>query len=216
MKRSQNRLCLILVLSLLVVSVSLILAGCGDYDGPTVAITTPSGDPVTLTPAQTDSTPTPEQFPNRPNADTKNGTPKELSVGDVAPEFTIKMLDGSQFRMSEHDKEVVLLNFWATWCGPCVKEMPDLIQLANDGIEGFSVCLISVGDSLSEVNDFIKQKNYPKSLIACADGTAIDEYYPSQYIPYTVIVQNGIVKGVYVGSRSYSDYRKIVDGIIGK
>lgn len=179
-----------------------------------------NGSFETATPSGTDSNPhtvtgTPsERFPNRPNADTKTGTRKELQKGDVAPEFTVTLLDGTTFRMSDYDDETVLLNFWATWCGPCVKEMPGLQQLADDGIEGFRVICVSVDDTNEEVEQFRKGSSLKPSLLAAAKGTAIPAYYPSDYIPYTVLVKNGVIQEVFVGSRSYKDYRDAVDAVI--
>ena len=51
---------------------------------------------------------------------------------DLAPDFTATLADGSSFTLSEHRGSVILLNFWATWCGPCVGEMPAFEQLNNE------------------------------------------------------------------------------------
>ena len=167
-------------------------------------------------PTGSESTPKPNRFPNRPNADQKTGSAKELAKGDVAPEFSVKLIDGTTFRMSDHDDGVVLLNFWATWCGPCVKEMPDLQKLSNDGIAHFTVCCLSVDDSASDVKTFCQKNSYKESLFGMVSGTAIGSYYPSDYIPYTLLIKDGIVQEIFVGSRSYADYRKAVDAVMGK
>ncbi len=179
---------------------------------------TPAGNDITKAPTGEVSEPTekPEKFPNRPNADRNTGKKKELAEGDVAPEFSVILLDGTTFRMSDHDEGTVLLNFWATWCGPCVKEMPDLQKLANDGIEGFTVCCLSVSDPITDVKQFCSQSSYSESLFSTAAGTSIGDYYPSDYIPYTLLIKDGVIKKIYVGSRTYQDYRKDVDSVMGK
>ena len=159
-------------------------------------------------------TKTDDRFKNRPDADAKTGTIKELEAGDVAPDFTAPMTGASDFHMSDHDDEVVLLNFWATWCGPCVKEMNDLGKLAGDYKGKAVVCCISIGDDWRTVCQFANERPELREYLGCADGTAISEYYPSDYIPYTVIVKNGIVQATYVGSRSYDDYKRILDSYI--
>ena len=207
----QHLLCLITVLLLCA-----LFTGCKKSDsGFETATNTPTATAPTAGP---DETPTPEvkpeRFPGRANADTKTGTKKELAKGDVAPEFTVTLLDGTTFTMSDHDDETVLLNFWATWCGPCVNEMPGLQQLADDGIEGFTVICLSIDDTKSEVEQFRKESSYSSSLLGSAKGTAIPDYYPSDYIPYTVLVRGGIVQEIFVGSRPYKDYRKAVDTVM--
>ena len=120
-------------------------------------------------------------------------------------------MDGSTFRLSEHDDEVVLLNFWATWCGPCVREMPDLQKLYKENRAGFAMCCISVSDPLSDVKLFVNENNFERGMLGCATGSALGEYYPSDYIPYTVVVDHGIVRETIIGTHSYSDYCKIIE-----
>ncbi|MBC8104729.1 MAG: TlpA family protein disulfide reductase [Cytophagales bacterium] len=78
--------------------------------------------------------------------------------------------DGSTFRLSDHKGKVVLLNFWATWCGPCILEIPDLIALQNQyGPQGFVVVGLAAEQdpdpksALETIRTFAAQKklNYP-------------------------------------------------------
>jgi thiol-disulfide isomerase/thioredoxin len=210
-----------ILLILVLLTTMAALTGCslpGKSDAePTLAVTTPTSTPeADVTPGEATPTTAPDRFPDRANADTGKGSPKELSENDVAPEFSLAMYDGTKFRISEHDDEVVLLNFWATWCGPCVSEMPDLMKLAKENIPGFTIRFISIGDDAATVAQFIAENGYDKSLIGCADGTRISEYYPCDYIPYTVIVVNGIVRETLIGSRSYNDYKSVLGKYTGK
>lgn len=217
----MKRKMLIFLLIAVTAIATTLLSGCGDdtdkTDNKSTAAPTTAPTETATTPGGTESTPTPtatpaqERFPGRANADTGTGKAKELKVGDVAPEFSLTMYDGTTFRMSEHDDEVVLLNFWATWCGPCVGEMPDLALLAAEEIPGLTVRMISTGDEDSDVKQFIREYGYDKAIVGCADGTRIAEYYPCDYIPYTVIVKNGIVAETVIGSNDYSYYRQLID-----
>ena len=206
MKVMKRKLTVLLAALTLVAAVALV-SGCGKDPGDDLPIVTAT---PTVSGGDPSATPTPDRFPNRSNADTGKGTPKELEAGDVAPEFSLTMMDGSTFRMSEHDDEVVLLNFWATWCGPCVNEMPDLMQLASENSPGFTICFISIDDSVSDVKDFLSNKSYNNSIIGYDKGARICNYYPTGGIPYTVIVVNGVVKETVLGSRSYDKYKALV------
>jgi len=208
----------ILILILSVLFLVAFAAACSDESDSGSKKRKQDTENVTPTDAQNvtptgDSTPDP-RFKNRPNADEKTGTRKELEAGDVAPEFTVPMTGEKDFRMSDHDDEVVLLNFWATWCGPCVKEMNDLGKLADEYKGKAVVCCISVGDDWRTVCQFANERPNLREYLGCADGTAISDFYPSDYIPYTVITKGGIVQATYVGSRSYDDYKKILDSYL--
>ena len=63
---------------------------------------------------------------------------------------------------------------------------------------------------------FAESEGYAKFFIGCADGTVIADYYPSDYIPYTVLVRNGIVEETMVGTHSFDDYRKMIDRYLEK
>ena len=71
--------------------------------------------------------------------------------GQVAPGFELKSLDGRNVKLSDFRGKAVLLNFWATWCGPCKIEMPWFVQLQNEfGPQGFQVVGVAMDDPGSE------------------------------------------------------------------
>src|SRR5947208_10546178 len=60
---------------------------------------------------------------------TRVGTPGVINIGQMAPDFTIKDQNGHPIKLSDYQGKVVFLNFWATWCVPCVEEAPDMEKL---------------------------------------------------------------------------------------
>ena len=74
-------------------------------------------------------------------------------VGGEAPDFEIQTIDGETFTLSKQRGRVVLINIWATWCGPCVSEMPDLNRLAQDYEDQLVVIGINCGETEQEVID---------------------------------------------------------------
>jgi len=85
--------------------------------------------------------------------------------GSVAPDFELKSLDGKPVRLSDFRGKAVLLNFWATWCGPCKIETPWLVELQNQyGHDGLQVVGVEMGDDgKDEIAKFVKDMgvNYP-------------------------------------------------------
>jgi thiol-disulfide isomerase/thioredoxin len=97
----------------------------------------------------------------------RHGAP--VLVGDVrgitAPNFELATLDGQRVKLSDYRGKAVLLNFWATWCGPCKIETPWLVQLQNQyGPQGLQIIGVEAGDDGKEdIEKFVKDMgiNYP-------------------------------------------------------
>ncbi|MBZ5681506.1 MAG: TlpA family protein disulfide reductase [Acidobacteriia bacterium] len=88
-----------------------------------------------------------------------------LTLATAAPDFTLESLDGKKVRLSDLRGKAVLLNFWATWCGPCKIEMPWFVDLQNQyGSEGLQVVGVAMDDASKEdIAKFAKDMgvNYP-------------------------------------------------------
>jgi cytochrome c biogenesis protein CcmG, thiol:disulfide interchange protein DsbE len=118
-----------------------------------------------------------------------------------APDFTVKDLKGREISLSNYSGKVVFLNFWATWCGPCKAEIPDLIQAykqyKDKGMEiiGISVDRISPKSVLKFAEKY--KINYP--VVMSTDKIQKD-YDPGPYIPTTIIIdQEGKIRHRHIG-----------------
>lgn len=122
-----------------------------------------------------------------------------------APDFTLRTLDGKIVRMAEmtEARKVVLLSFWATWCGPCQVEMPHLQRLHETyGEKGLVVLSISVDDakSAAQVKPLIRRSGYAFQVGVDTDGKVVTLYNPSKTVPYTVLVdRSGSIARVHSG-----------------
>ena len=95
--------------------------------------------------------------------------PAGLNISDnsehpPAPDFTLANLKGGELSLADFKGKVVLLNFWATWCGPCREEVPDFVKLIERyGDQGFVIMGISMDDGPEPVHDFYEEfkMNYP-------------------------------------------------------
>ena len=115
-------------------------------------------------------------------------------VGDPAPAFDLTQIDGEVFHLSDHLGKVVFLNVWATWCPPCVAEIPDIQKLSEAHPDDLVVIGASVDQNVDDVKKFVEENKltYP---IAMDEGfNLITNLYPSQYIPMSVfITPDGVV-----------------------
>ncbi len=93
-----------------------------------------------------------------------SGATTAVEVGDVAPDFTRADLAGVQVRLADYRGKLVILNFWATWCAPCLEEMPLLSRWQRDyGAQGLQIVGVSMDDDVTPVEQFLTQRpvRYP-------------------------------------------------------
>jgi len=124
---------------------------------------------------------------------------KSQLVGKPAPDFTLKNLAGEDVKLADAKGNVVLIDFWATWCPPCVAGMPNLerihTQRAKDGIRVFAVNSMEDKD---KVAGFVKERNLTLPVLLDADGK-VGESYEIQGWPTSVIVKrDGTVHKVVI------------------
>ena len=113
------------------------------------------------------------------------------AIGNQRPEFAVMDLDGKLRNIKEWDGKLILLNFWATWCPPCIKEIPIFIELQKAyGDQNFQIIGIAI-DNKEAVSEFAEQMgiNYP-SLLAEVDGIGLVKRFGNGIgaLPYTVII----------------------------
>lgn len=135
----------------------------------------------------------------------------ELKVGDVAPDFTLTTITGETVSLKEliNDKPVVL-NFWATWCPPCVAEMPDLQKFADKNSSKVQVVGINAGEDLATVQGFIKTHKY-KFPILCDLSGKVATNYKIYAIPQTFLIgQDGKIKAHRIGGMREKDFEKLL------
>lgn len=124
------------------------------------------GTPQTDEPADASTGQVPERANDGLAGPDTSETDDDLPV--AAPAIDVATLDGSRFTLSERRGEVVLVNFWATWCGPCIVEIPDLQELHDTYHDrGFTVVGVSVEDGEEElVRSFVDeyQMTYPVAI----------------------------------------------------
>lgn len=126
----------------------------------------------------------------------------ELAAGSQAPDFEIARNDGAAFRLSDHEGEVVLLNFWATWCGPCINELPAFERLYEEYGDKIQILAIDSSDDAETMEKFLEKTDF-SFPVACDADQSVSKKYPSEGIPYTVLIgKDGLVAETFTGARS--------------
>ena len=139
------------------------------------------------------------------------------SVSGPAPNFTLKSLDGKNLKLSEMRGDVVLINFWASWCGPCRQEMPLLNALHNKYAPlGFTVLGVNVEENSADARGFVS--NFPVDFPVVLDNkNKVSRQYDVIAMPTTVVVdRDGNMRFLHKGYKSgdEKEYRKMVKKLI--
>jgi peroxiredoxin len=120
--------------------------------------------------------------------------------GQVAPDFALKSSTGDNMRLSEYRGDVVMINFWATWCGPCRQEMPLLDELYNRyNRVGFNLLGVNIDDDSRRAMQMVEELgvNFPVLFDARKE---VSKLYEVEAMPVTVIVdRSGTVRYVHHG-----------------
>ena len=140
--------------------------------------------------------------------------------GAVAPDFSVKDLEGKEVRLSSLKGKVVMVNFWATWCPPCKEEIPSMMKL-NKSMEGkpFQMLAISIDEGgKTAVDKYFKSSGNLLPAYLDTDG-AISQGYGITGVPETFILdRNGVIQKKVVGGMDWSsaDVNSYLTGLMNK
>jgi len=156
--------------------------------------------------------------------DTKPASGSSFVVKDVDEDVTKnEMVDfkwdenGKEMKLSDYKGKVILLNFWATWCPPCRKELPDLSTLSTElKDKDFKMIGVSVDDNQEVLNSFLKTNNLSYTVVF-EPNELVAKYMTSagqnqNVVPQTYIIdKNGKVVEAIMGSRSKADFLSLIN-----
>ena len=138
-------------------------------------------------------------------------------VGKPAPDFQLDLLEGGQFHLSAQKGQILVLDFWASWCAPCLQIMPQVDKVAQE-FAGENVKLVAVNlqEDPERIRTVLERLNLKPAVALDRDGL-IAEKYGAITIPQTVIIdRDGTVARVYVTASSRFDetLRTAIEGLI--
>jgi cytochrome c-type biogenesis protein len=151
-----------------------------------------------------DATGAPPKEPNAPGTTTSN------AAAEPAPDVELKTTDGKPLKLSDLRGQVVLLNFWATWCVPCRSEIPGLNEMQRDlAGRGFKVLGVSTSDSAELIREYQKDVRQDYTVAVGDDGVA--NKYSVGVLPTTFVIdRQGRIRSKVIGEKSRAEFEAII------
>ena len=166
--------------------------------------------------AKTDESATGESAKAEATTEANDDTPIGYEVGMKCPDFTVPLYqDGGSFSLSENKGKVTVINFWATWCTPCVAELPHFQKLYET--YGDQIALVAIHSNLvtDDVEKFLEKEGLNMPFALDEDGSVISSLVGSTQLPMTVVVdKNGKIVYNKVGSVTYELIESLVKPIL--
>lgn len=195
----------------LVLTISLLVVGCGADDTNEEDIVGKDDDVVV---AVED-----EETGQDEEANEDNNAPKDevdndydIEVGKLAPNFTLENLNGEEISLEDYRGKIIMLNFWATWCPYCVKEMPDMDKLQKEN-DDLVILAVNVKEEKKIAKDYIEEAGYDFEVVLDLKGDVTETYLVGPIPTSYFIDKEGILLGGVPGMLEYPQMVQLIEGI---
>jgi cytochrome c biogenesis protein CcmG/thiol:disulfide interchange protein DsbE len=148
--------------------------------------------------------------------DVRESSVKPLAERNAAPDFALKDANGKTVKLSDYAGQVVLLNFWATWCGPCKMEIPWFVEFEKKHRDrGFAVLGVSMDeDGWDSVKPYLEYAKVNYRVLIGNDQVAM-MYGGVDSLPTTFLIDHdGKIAAVHIGLVSKSDYENDIEALL--
>ena len=141
-------------------------------------------------------------------------------AGSPAPNFLLPDYDQQAVRLADQQGKAVFVNFWATWCGPCEKEMPDIVRIAEENPDDVVVLAINRGESKGTAEGWTRSRNFPEDLPnfkwIIDPREEVTKKYQVDGMPQSFVVDRGgfIFREIRQASE-YDEMNAIIQQIVG-
>jgi len=131
--------------------------------------------------------------------DTVDGQLTAQPLGQPAPDFSLKTVDGREVKLSDYRGRRVIVAFWASWCGPCLFEMPTLTDFYRSQGGNVEVLAVSMDDTIDDARAYARQNRLPFPVLFDA-GQRVAEAYGVEGIPALFVLDTaGVVRAHHQG-----------------
>lgn len=140
---------------------------------------------------------------------------KQAAIDQVAPPFTLKMFDKSKKTLADYRGKVLVINYWATWCGPCKTEMPMMSKYHRlNKARGFEIIGVVTKDSVKpfQLTKVAEALSYPLALDLKGSYGVIGGAVPSNY----VIDRRGNVRYAKAGSFDAGEFKELIEPLLNE
>ncbi|MCI1821661.1 MAG: TlpA family protein disulfide reductase [Megasphaera sp.] len=158
-----------------------------------------------------------QESPSKESSNSQRQTAANTTVDKTAPDLQLKTLDGKSISLKQlYQDKPVYLNFWASWCPPCVQEMPHIQRLQKQYGSKIHFVAVTVDENSSDAADFI-QKNSITMPIYTGDLKAITQEYGVSAIPVSIIIDtNGKILAKRVGGMDEQELKEFLAPVLTK
>lgn len=136
----------------------------------------------------------------------------DIAVGKESPDFTLLNLYGEEVSLSDYRGKIVMINFWATWCGYCKKEMPDMQRLIEEN-DDIVILAVDVMEDKKLVEDYINEGGYTFEVVLDDKGLIARDYLVSSFPTSYFVDKEGILLGGVPGMLTWERMNEILDNI---
>ncbi|WP_164462172.1 TlpA disulfide reductase family protein [Bacillus sp. FJAT-42376] len=140
--------------------------------------------------------------------------PVGIEEGKTAPDFTLPLIDGGTAKLSDLKGKKVIINFWATWCPPCKKEIPDLKTVAAANQK--DLVILAVNYTVSEANErtvkkFVQDQNMKFPVLMDPEADVLSQYKVFSYPTTFFLDEKGVIQKVKRSMVSRAELEKFAD-----
>jgi thiol-disulfide isomerase/thioredoxin len=138
-------------------------------------------------------------------------------IGKPAPDFTLDLLEGGEFQLSEQKGHIVVLDFWASWCGPCMQSLPQVDAVVAEFAEkGVKLVAVNMQEDSTAITSALERLEIKPAVALDIDGAAAGHYQVTA-IPHTVVIDaNGKIARLFIGSspESAAQLRAVLEELV--
>jgi len=129
-------------------------------------------------------------------------------VGNKAPNFTLKNMNGNKVTLRDLEGEKVFINFWASWCPPCQTEMPDIQKLYKNHGNDIKIIAINLEEKKEKVKKYLENENLTFPVLLDKNKKVASKYLVRAIPTSYFINENGIITAKHLGILNYEEMKK--------